>query len=250
MKKIILAVMVVMGVLFTGCGADKEESNVIYVGTNAEYKPYEYLENGKIVGFDIELMEEVGKALGYEIEWTNMSFDGLLPALQSGKVDMVIAGMTPTEERKKAVDFTDVYYSSGQAVLVNKETGSDIKTEEDLKGKVVGVQMGTIQEKIAGDLGASEIKIYNSFTGAVLDLNEDKLDFVIVGDAVAVPYLNNNPKLSKAMVLEMDGSADGSAIALPKGSEDMVAKLNAEINELKDNGKYQELVEKYFSEQE
>lgn len=248
MKKMILAMMVVVGVLFTGCGGSKEESKVIYVGTNAEYKPYEYLEDGKIAGFDIDLMEELAESMGYEIEWNNMSFDGLLPALQSGKVDMVIAGMSPTEERAKAVDFTEVYYSSGQAVLVNKEVNGDVKAEEDLKGKVVGVQLGTIQEKIAMDLGAADVKSYNSFTGAVLDLNEDKIDAVIVGDAVAKPYLENNPKLVKAVII--DGSEDGSAIAMKKGSSEMIAKLNSEIAGVKASGKYQELVEKYFDGQE
>lgn len=247
MKKIMTIMIAMMMVLLTACGEKVEESNVIYVGTNAEYKPYEYLENGEIVGFDIDLMEEVGKSLGYEIEWTNMSFDGLLPALQSGKIDMIIAGMTPTEERKKAVDFTDIYYSSGQAVLVNKETGKGIATYDDLKGKVVGVQMGSMQEKIAGDLGASEIKRYNSFTGAVLDLNEDKLDYVIVGGAVAENYLATNPKIAQAMMIDMEGSADGSAIALKKGSSEMVAKLNSAITEIKSSGKYDELIVKYFS---
>lgn len=250
MKKILMMVMVLAAVILTGCGKENTEEKVLYVGTNAEYKPYEYLENGKIVGFDIDFMEAIGSAMGYEVKWTNMSFDGLLPALQAGKVDMVIAGMTPTEERSKAVDFTEVYYSSSQAVLINKESETGILSKEDLKGKVVGVQMGTIQEKIAGELGASEIKIYNSFTGAVLDLNEDKIDFVIVGDVVATPYLDNNPKLEKAMVLDVDGSADGSAIAMPKGSSEMIAKLNKEIGILKESGKYQELVEKYFSGKE
>ena len=244
MKNILL---VVIAVIFTACGGSKEESKVLYVGTNAEYKPYEYLEDGKIVGFDIELMEEIAKSMVYEIEWKNMSFDGLLPALQSGKVDMVIAGMSPTEERKKAVDFTDIYYSTAQALLVNKEINGDLKSADELSGKVVGVQLGTIQEKIAMDLGSEEVKSYNSFTGAILDLNEDKIDAVIVGDAVAKPYLDNNPKLIKAATI--DDTDDGSAIAMKKGSEDMIGKLNSEIVKLKENGKYQELVEKYFSEQ-
>ena len=246
MNKMMNILLVVVAVIFTGCGGSTEESKVLYVGTNAEYKPYEYLENGKIVGFDIELMEALGESLGYEVQWNNMSFDGLLPALQSGKVDVVIAGMSPTEERKKAVDFTDIYYSTAQALLVNKEVNGELKSAEELSGKVVGVQLGTIQEKIAMDLGAGEVKSYNSFTGAILDLNEDKIDAVIVGDAVAKPYLDNNPKLVKATIVE--GTDDGSAIAMKKGSEGMIAKLNTEIVNLKESGKYQELVEKYFGE--
>ena len=246
MKKMMNVLMVIMMVVLTACGGSKEEK-IIYVGTNAEYKPYEYLENGKIVGFDIEIMEEIGRSMGYEVKWTNMSFDGLLPALQSGKVDMVIAGMTPTEERQKAVGFTDVYYSTKQAILVNKDLDNGIVTPEDLNGKVVGTQLGTIQEKIAGDLGAT-VKSYNSFTGAILDLNEDKIDAVIVGDVVAKPYLDNNHKLKVGAIIE--GNEDGSAIALKKGSSEMIAKLNTEIYKIKTSGKYDELVQKYFSGQE
>ena len=245
MKKLMVIVTAMMMVLMTACGSKDGDKKVIYVGTNAEYKPYEYLENGKVVGFDIDLMEEIGASMGYEIEWTNMSFDGLLPALQAGKVDMVIAGMTPTEERKKAVDFTEVYYSTKQAVLVNKDIENGIKTPADLKGKKIGVQLGTIQEKIALDLKAGEVKSYNSFTGAILDLNEDKIDAVIVGDVVAKPYLENNPKLIVGTVI--DKNEDGSAIAMKKGSDDMIAKLNTEIDKIKISGKYDELVTKYFS---
>ncbi len=246
MKKIVMLIMVVLGIMLTGCGKDEAKENILYVGTNAEYKPYEYLDGDKIVGFDIDLMEEIGKSMGYKVEWINMSFDGLLPALQSGKIDMVIAGMTPTEERAKAVDFSDVYYSSAQAILVNKDSDVVIANEEDLKGKVVGVQMGTIQEKIANELGAKEVKAYNSFTGGILDLNQDKIDCVVVADVVAAPYLKSNPNLAKATTIGKEGTADGSAIAMPKGSDELVAKINAEIDKLKENGKYQELVNKYF----
>lgn len=245
MKKIMTIITVLMMVLLTACGAKEEDKKILYVGTNAEYKPYEYLENGEIVGFDIDLMEEIGASLGYEIKWTNMSFDGLVPALQTGKVDMVIAGMTPTEDRKKAVDFTEIYYSTKQAILVNKDAGKEIASQADLAGKVVGVQLGTIQEKIAEGLGAKEIKSYNSFTGAILDLNEDKIDAVIVGDVVAKPYLANNPKLEVGTII--DENEDGSAIAMKKGSKDMIIKLNAELEKIKTSGKYDELVTKYFS---
>ena len=132
MNKLIIGILMIASLV--GCGEKKEVENTtkkvkkIYVGTNAEYKPYEYIENGKIIGFDIEFMEALAKNLGYEIEWKNLSFDGLLPALQTQKIDMVIAGMSPTEERKKAVDFTDIYHSGDQSVLVNKDkNGSRFK---------------------------------------------------------------------------------------------------------------------------
>ena len=106
---------------------------------------------------------------------------GLLPALQSKKIDMVIAGMVPTEDRKKSVDFTDIYYKSAQSLVVNK-SNTTIHSLEDLKGKKIGVQLGTIQEKMASDIPGTTVKMYNSFTGAILDLGKNKLDVVILGE--------------------------------------------------------------------
>lgn len=243
MKKIINLIGILMMVILVGCGKEEVQTKKLYIGTNAEYKPYEYIENGEITGFDIEFMEELAKNLGYEIEWKNLSFDGLLPALQTKKIDMVIAGMTPTEERKKAIDFTDIYYSSAQAILVNEDT-TGIKTLDNLKGKAVGVQLGTIQETMANEIEGAEIKRYNSFTGAILELNNKKIDAVIVGEVVANNYLENNKKLKLAGLL--DDRQDGSAIALSKGQEQLISDLNEEIKKMKKSGKYQELVNKYF----
>ena len=136
----------------------------LYVGTNAEFKPYEYLEGDKIVGFDIELMEAMAEEAGYTVKWNNMTFDGLLPALQMGKIDAVIAGMSPTAERQKAVDFGKPYlnFQTGHAVIV-REDEKDIVKNEYLNGKVVGVQLGTKQEDLAKSFGA-EIVRYDSFT--------------------------------------------------------------------------------------
>jgi len=243
MKKIMTLVGILMMVILVGCGKEEVQTKKLYIGTNAEYKPYEYIENGEITGFDIEFMEELAKNLGYEIEWKNLSFDGLLPALQTKKIDMVIAGMTPTEERKKAIDFTDIYYSSAQAILVNEDT-TGIKTLDDLKDKKVGVQLGTLQETIANEIEGVELKRYNSFTGAILELNSKKIDAVIVGEVVANNYLENNKKLKLAGLL--DERQDGSAIALGKGNPKLISELNEEIKKMKKSGKYQELINKYF----
>lgn len=243
MKKLINLIGILMMIVLVGCGKEEEQTKKLYIGTNAEYKPYEYIENGEITGFDIEFMEALAENLGYEIEWKNLSFDGLLPALQTQKIDVVIAGMTPTEERKKAIDFTDIYYSSAQAILVNEDTYG-IKILNDLKGKVVGVQLGTIQETMANEIEGVEIKRYNSFTGAILELNNKKIDAVIVGEVVANNYLENNKKLKLAGLL--DERQDGSAIALGKGQQKLISDLNEEIKKMKKSGKYQELINKYF----
>ena len=122
MKKVILAIMLMMGLL--ACGKKENaatenknaagEEKVLRVGLNAVFAPFEYVENGEIKGFDIDLINEIGKNLGYKIEIIDQSFDGLIPALKAGKIDLIISGMSATEERKKSVDFTDEYFMSTQ----------------------------------------------------------------------------------------------------------------------------------------
>ena len=128
MKKVILAIMLMMGLL--ACGKKENaatenknaagEEKVLRVGLNAVFAPFEYVENGEIKGFDIDLINEIGKNLGYKIEIIDQSFDGLIPALKAGKIDLIISGMSATEERKKSVDFTDEYFMSTQVYLRKK----------------------------------------------------------------------------------------------------------------------------------
>lgn len=216
----------------------------LYVGTNAEFKPYEYLEGDKIVGFDIELFEAMAKEMGYTIKWNNMTFDGLLPALQMGKVDAVIAGMSPTEERLKAVDFSKPYlnFHTGHSVIV-KEGDTTITKKEDLKGKKAGVQLGTKQEELALKEGA-EIVRYDSFTGALLALKQNKVDAVVLDEQSSAKYLKN---MSGVVIADTIQDSDpGESIAVKKGNKKLVEELNAALDKVIENGTYDEILAKYF----
>lgn len=218
----------------------------LYVGTNGEFKPYEYLENGKLVGFDIELMNEIGKELGYEIVWNDMAFDGLLPALQMKKIDAIIAGMSATEERKKAVAFSMPYIlvpSNEHYVLVHEK--SSLQNKEELKGKTVGVQLGTIQEDFAKNLGA-EAKLYNSWTGALMDLQQKKIDAVIIADVTGKAYLESMKQLKKLDVV-ID-KQPGASIAVRKSEQKLAEQMNQAILKMDKNGKYLSILQKYFPE--
>jgi polar amino acid transport system substrate-binding protein len=246
MKRFMLLVTLLTLVVLGGCGKKEvvqEEKKVLYVGTNAEYKPFEYLEEGKIVGFDAELMEKILENLGYEMEWKNMSFDGLIPALQSEKLDLIIAGMTPTDARKKAVDFSDSYLTTNQSFVI-LEGNEELKTLDDLKNKKLGVQLGTAQETIARDVEGSKITAYTSITAAILDLQSEKVDAVVLENLVALPYIKNNKGLKKIDIDELP-KAD-VAIAINKGNEELLENINKEINNLKENGFYDEIFNKYF----
>lgn len=237
MKKVILFLMLILSSL--SFAAKK-----LYVGTNAEFAPYEYLENGKMVGFDIELMDAIGEELGYEIVWSNMSFDGLLPALQMKKIDAVIAGMSQTPERQKAVTFSMPYllFSSDEHYVIVNEESSYVKKEE-LNGKKIGVQIGTMQEEFAKDLGGLP-QLYNSWTGALMDLQQNKIDAVIIADVSGEEYLKTMKGIKKIDVVEEN--FPGASIALRKGETELAEQINQAILKIDAEGKYLEILKKYF----
>ena len=238
MKKLILLLMIILSTL--SFAAKK-----LYVGTNAEFKPYEYLEGDKITGFDIDFMNAIGKEIGYEVQWVNMGFDGLLPALQMNKVDAVIAGMSQTPERQKAVSFSIpyIFFTSEHYVIVNEN--STFKTKEDLKRKTAGVQMGSMQEQFAINNGSIP-KLYNTFTNALMDLQNGKVDCVIIADNSGKEYLKTMDKIKK-----IDAIIDpkpGASIAFRKSDKELAEKFSNAIVELNTTKEYSDLVEKYFPE--
>lgn len=244
MKKFLLVLTILLGVFLGGCGNSKSDEKVIKIGGNAEYKPYEYLEGNKVTGFSIDVVFKVFENLGYKVEYTNMSFEGLIPALETGKVD-VLTGLTPTDERKKFVDFSDKYYVGRQIAIANKS--NPIATVEDLKNKKIGVQLGTLQETLAKNIEGANVVLYNSFTGAIMDLNSQKIDAIIISGEVKNEYLGNNPKLYEIGRVE-DNESKGIAIVFPKGQDELIEKVNIEIQKMKDSGELDQLVNKYFGE--
>lgn len=236
MKKIIAILMLILSSL-------SFSAKKLYVGTNAEFKPYEYLEGDKIVGFDIDLMNKLGEKLGYEIKWVDMSFDGLLTSLQLKKIDAVIAGMSATEERQKAAAFSVPYlfFKSGHLVIVNEN--SSFTSKEQLKGKTAGVQMGSIQEGFAKDIGATP-KLYSSFTAALMELQNGKVDSVIIAENTGNEYLKTMKNIKKIDVI--DDSKPGAAIAFRKSDKKLAQEFSKAILELKETEFYAELIKKYF----
>jgi arginine/lysine/histidine transporter system substrate-binding protein len=260
MKKSLLlfiASILLIGLL-SACGAGGEQKNgsgeqkkVLKMGTSADYAPFEYIDTAKgneIIGFDVDLAKMIAKELGYEIQIIDMDFSGLIPALQSGKVDFVLAGMTPTKERKKNVDFSDVYYVARNMIVSKK--GSGIKTVEDLKGKTVGVQTGSIQEGEANKIAKKvDIKIEsrNRIPELIQEIQAGRFDAAIIEDTVAKGYLkNSNGKLEGHTIPTSEQEA-GSAIAFPKGSK-LRDEFNKVLQEKMKNGEVDKLIKKWFDQ--
>lgn len=218
----------------------------LVVGTSADYPPYEFHKEieGKdqIVGFDISVAKEIAKDLGVELEVKDMDFDGLLVAEQASKIDLVLAGMNPTDERKENVDFSDIYYKSENGFIVRKGEEDSIKSLDDLKGKKIGVQKGSIQEKYAQEnFKDSELKSLAKVTDLIVDLDNKKVDAILVNLPVAKINCDKNQKLGMSSV-EVKDIEVGAAVAMKKGSSELQTEVNKTIKRLKDEGKIDEFV--------
>ena len=255
MKKII-ALLVVLALALPVIAAGQTDVSAmekikangkIILGTSADYPPYEFhaLIDGKdtIVGFDISIAEEIAKDLGVQLEIKDMNFDGLLAALVSGNVDFVISGMTPTEERKQNVDFSDIYYEAVHGAVIRKaDVAKYGSNPASLKNVMIGAQKGAIQvgiakEQIKGVTGAAldnnhpQIKELGTLPDLIMEVKNNKIEAVIAELPVAKAYVAANPDLVLADFTFQD-TEGGSAIALKKGKADLVAAINATIARL------------------
>ena len=206
-------------------------TELLIVGTDPGFKPFEYKEGQQIVGFDIDLSRQIAKDLGKRIKVEEMAFDGLLPALQAGRIDMIIAGMTVTP-----------YYSATQRVMVRRDH-QRIKTVADLAGTRIGVQLGTTGDNLAHGIQGAQVVQLPSTASVAQEISAGKIDAGILDDDPATQYLATNPHL---MVLPQRLSSEDYAIALRKSDTTLRQQINKSIATMKQDGRYQQLMKKYF----
>ena len=219
------------------------KSNVIYVGTNAEFAPFEYLEKDKIVGFDIDLLDAISKETGLEFKIQDMAFDGLLPALQTKKVDMVIAGMSATPERQKAVAFSKPYFKAKQVVITTPEKAKSLKSFKDLSGKKVGVMLGFTGDTVVSEIKGVKVERFNAAYAAILALSQNKIDAVVLDSEPAKKYTANNKQF---VIANIPAEEEDYAIAFRKNDKELINKVNAALDKIKSNGEYDKILKKYF----
>ncbi|OAU77929.1 ABC transporter permease, partial [Lacticaseibacillus rhamnosus] len=177
-----------------------QQKGTIVMGTSPDYAPYEFLvnKNGKnqVVGMDVEVARKIAKDLGVKLVIKQMNFSSLLVALQSGKVDMVLAAMSPTNARRKSIDFSKTYYKSGQDILINKTDAKIYKDHKSFANKKVGVQNGSLQETLAKTQMKSSTTLgLTKVTDLILALKTHKVAGVVAEGAVAEAYTSNDDKL-------------------------------------------------------
>ena len=208
------------------------DASVLVMGTNATFKPFEYKEGGQVVGFDIDLAREIAKELGAELKIEDMSFDGLLPALEGGRIDLAVAGMSVTEERAKNALFSEPYYQATQRIIVPED--SKVFNKSGLIGKKIGVQLGTTGDILASEIKGAKVIQFPAAPNVLQELASGRVDAVILDDA---------PKIL--------GSAIGNesyAIAMKKSNHSLKEKVDQTINHMKEDGRMDALLRKYFGE--
>jgi polar amino acid transport system substrate-binding protein len=263
MKKLKLTLIALIAIAFAvslaGCAKKTTDSRLdsikkagkIILGTSADYPPYEFHAqiDGKdaIVGFDVALAREIAKDLGVQLEIKDMDFDGLLAALASGNVDIVVAGMTPTAERKQNVDFSDIYYFAEHGVLIRKaDEAKYASSVESLKDAIVGAQRGAIQvaltktriKGVAEDKKEEphpQVKELGKLPDLVMELKNSKVEAVVAELPVAKAYLGANADLMLATYTFRDDDG-GSAVAAKKGETSLTAEINKTIARLQAEG--------------
>ena len=248
-KLLSLVAAFAMAVSMTGCGNTKTEDNeavadsdkkVITMATNAEFKPFEYLEGEEIVGADIDMAKAIAKYLDCEIEITNIDFDAALTGAATGKYDMAVAGITANDERRQSMNFSDNYFTASQSIVVTAD--SEIKGAADLEGKTISCQEGTTGEQYLLDNNYS-IQSFKTASEGITALTTGKVDALVIDNAVAKAL--SAEQNGATVVLDEALTQEAYAIALQLGNDEMTAKINEALAALKADGTLAKIFEKY-----
>jgi len=242
----VLIIAMVLGV--SGC--KKEERTTLVMGTEATFPPFEMTDdNNEEIGFDVDLARAIADELGLELDIRNQPFDGLIGALQAKQIDMVVSGMTITEERKQSVSFSNPYYNAKQAVVV-RAGDTRVTAIEDLASLVIAVQMGTTgageAEKIKGTADDTSLKQYKRVNEAFMELTNGRVDAIIIDAPVAASYMKQFEGLEILEAIAFEDEQFG--IAVNKEDEELLNDINAALDNIMSSGKYDELIQKWFAE--
>ena len=266
MKKLIsLLLVLVMEASFTACGQDKSETKGAEGGTeaaaesgssekdtwvmaiNATFPPFESIDEGtdNYVGIDIDIANHIAEKMGKTLDIQDMQFSALVPTMQSGRADIIVSGISPTEERKEVLDFTDSYYYPMNSIICAK--GSNYTELSQLEGKTIGVSMGTSYAEIAKSVKDANVSELDNTPLVVQDILSGRCDAGIFDATQAAVFVQENEGLEMHIIESEITEADTFAIALPKGSED-VEKVNEILAEMNEDGTMHDILVKYMGE--
>ena len=250
LKKIIVTVLIAICLVGVCINVQAEDRKTITVGTNAEYAPFEYLdENGQLTGFDIDLIEAIAKSQNVEIVWKDLPFDSLIGSMEAGDLDVIAAAIGPTAERQRSVDFSNVYYTGAQSIICRK--GDNITTFENLAGVKVAVLEGSTADLIAsgenqeyGAVEDAQVVRFKNASSAVMELINGGVDATLIDSIMAENFCKQKEDLMQTPV---EGTENDTVFCVQKGNDKMLKVINAGLSKIQENGTYDEIYEKYFN---
>lgn len=238
MKKLLLILLMIL--ILSGCGRSENE---IVLATEAGFAPYEYYENGEIVGVDIDIAKEIAKELGKELIIKDIAFDSIIMEVKTGKSDFAAAGISYTEERAKAVSFSNDYAISKQIVVVNNN--SDIKKIDDIKNKKIAVQLGSVADTyVTENYKKAQIVRQKKYLTTLQDLEDGKVDCVVMDELPALEILTKKPNLN---ILSESVVEDSYGIIVKKGNNDLLETVNRVIKRMQEDGSLKESILRHTS---
>lgn len=244
MKKFLkaLSLMTVCAITVAAFAGCSKSSGKLTVATNAEFEPFEYMDNNKIVGIDVDIVNQIAKDMGKTPDIQNMSFDSVLAAASSGKVNMAVAGITKTADREKSMDFSEAYYDAKNVIIV-KSTNTAITGKDSLKGKKIAVEKGTTGDDLATTAtGDANVSRFDSTTDAITDLKNGKVDAVILDSFPANKFVKQNSDLK---ITGEGFSSEQYCIAVKKGNSKLLSQVNATIKKMKADGSLDKIIKNY-----
>ncbi|MGV3487525.1 MAG: basic amino acid ABC transporter substrate-binding protein [Tuberibacillus sp.] len=245
--------ILIFGLVLTACGSSKSDNGdkksgtsngkTIIVGADTTFPPFESEKNGKVTGFDIDLIKAIAKKEGFNVQFKTMAFDGLIPSLQANSIDVAVAGITIKKSRMETVNFSNAYYKSGISVLVKKD--SDITGFDDLKGRIIATKKATssVDYAMANGIDAKNIKQFQNIDQAYQTLQSGGADAVLFDNPVNADFKasHNDVKIVGDLL-----SGEYYGIAVSKKETDLLKKINDGLQKVVKDGEYQKLFDKYF----
>lgn len=257
MKKLFLLLLTVCllgtAALTAGCGQSdsvgQSGKKVLRVGMDASYPPFgsQNQETKDYEGFDVDIIRAIGAEEGFDVEISNRSFDGLIPALQAREIDVAINDITITDDRKQSVDFSKPYYIAGLGVVVRSDNDT-IHTAEDLQGKTLGVSIGSTGEEAARKIPGANVRVFNAINEAFLEVQNGGVD-AVVNDIPTNEYYVSHAGNKNVRTAEVALTKEDLGIAVLKGNTELLTKIDDGLAKIKANGKFSEIYEKWFGKE-
>jgi polar amino acid transport system substrate-binding protein len=237
--------IIVAFILLASFGVFAADKGTLKVGTDATYPPFEFRDNktNEFKGFSMDLIKAIAAKMGYKIRLVNSSWDGIITGLINGNYDCIISSMTITEDRKKAVNFSNSYFTAGQVLVVRKNDKS-IKSSKDLNGKIVSVQINTTGDYAARKIkDLKDIKRFDTTPGALVDLDSGNSDASIVDEPLALWFIQKYPKLT---IVGKRFTSEEYGIAVNKKNAKLLAQINKALADVKKSGEYKKIYDTWF----